>query len=102
MDFEEFKKLMLTLRRTEGFSKQELAELRELYKRFDRNGDGELDPDEQVRMKRYLGHGGGSDTGESVNLRKVPVGWQSFLADIRRCRENEISVFRKKFVEHDT
>lgn len=101
MDFAEFKKLMLTLRRTEGFSKQELAELRELYKRFDRNGDGELDPDEQVRMKRYLGHGGGSDIGETVHLRKLPVGWQSFLSDIRRCRENEINVYREKFAEHD-
>jgi len=105
IDLDEYIRLMDNYRRTEGFLKAEYLELEEIFKKFDRDRDGSLCPEEVAASKRYLDLKGCKDFGEpdvSAEAKPVPVDFRGFLADMRRCREAEIRFFQKQFREHDS
>lgn len=56
LDFDEFVNLMFLFRRWDGFSRAEVQELRKTFKRFDDNGNGEVETIELCDILRYLGY----------------------------------------------
>jgi len=55
INFEEFVYLMGMLRRTEGFSEEEVNDFEDIFQRFDEDESGEIDALEIVNVMRYLG-----------------------------------------------
>jgi len=102
IELEEFKILMKNWRAMEGLTKEEFAEIEDLFTRFDSNSDGELSVAEQTRLKKYLGLKGDTAEGSEIyQVQRLPIVWKGFLAEVRRCREHEIKSFRELFDKQD-
>lgn len=105
IDLDEFIKLMDIYRRTEGFTRSDYNELKQIFDIFDRDGDESLSHEEVAQLKKYLDAKSPEDFLEtkedSSGGKSTPYDWRAFLAEMRRCREAEIRYLRKQFEDHD-
>mmetsp|Transcript_11952 Transcript_11952/g.27944 ORF Transcript_11952/g.27944 Transcript_11952/m.27944 type:complete len:1048 (-) Transcript_11952:208-3351(-) len=105
LNFEEFVHLMGILRRTEGFSEEEVVDFEEVFERFDEDESGEIDALEIVNVMRYLGF----DATLEETHRLVAevdandsgaVDFREFLHLMRVWRENEIHTLQGIYDQH--
>jgi Ca2+-binding EF-hand superfamily protein len=98
INLHEFMTLMVQYRETQGFTREELDSLQDLFDRFDRDEDEQLNSTDIYHLKRYLGLKG-AKLEEDADMR--PLGWNGYLAEMRRYYEAEITFFRKEFEAFD-
>lgn len=106
LNFEEFVQLMWLYRRTEGFTKEEQAELKAVFKKFDQDDSGEVSTLELGDLLRFEGY--------QPDFQQVQylvdnfdvdgsgdIGLREFYKIMRSYREAEIKLYRKVFTKHD-
>jgi len=104
LDYDAFVSLMMLLRRREGFSKREYAEMKAAFDRFDDASDNRIEAVELGDILRYLGH---HPKLEEVQCLVIQVdfdqsgdlNFREFLRLMRLHREVELELIRKEF-EH--
>lgn len=102
LDFDEFVNMMELFRRAEGFTRQEMAEFRDIFKSFDSKNEGEISVPQVGAMLRNLGF--------LVEMKKTQmmvntVDWDGsnsldfneFLKLLRLAREDELERIKKIF-----
>lgn len=105
--FDEFEKVMEILRVREGFTKSEVEEFEHAFKKFDRDGSGEIDTDELIGILGWLGYTQ-SDAVVKEVLQKVDfdgsgsVSKEEFLVCMRQFRQKEVDNVNALIAECDT
>lgn len=105
LDFDEFVNLMLIFRKRDGFSKAEAKELDYTFKRFDDNGNDEVETLELCDMLRYLGHATQLDevqllAGQVDFNNSGSLDFREFLRLMRMHREEELSQCHEVWQKH--
>jgi len=97
LNFQEFELLMDLLRMREGFTLREYTDFTTLFKKFDRDGSGEMDALELQSILVWLGYNFDRDKTMAV-VKEVDtncsgsVNLREFLVCMRKVREQEIEV----------
>eukprot|EP00747_Dinoflagellata_sp_TGD_P019529 gnl/TRDRNA2_/TRDRNA2_127234_c0_seq2.p1 gnl/TRDRNA2_/TRDRNA2_127234_c0~~gnl/TRDRNA2_/TRDRNA2_127234_c0_seq2.p1 ORF type:complete len:588 (-),score=134.52 gnl/TRDRNA2_/TRDRNA2_127234_c0_seq2:101-1813(-) len=107
LDFDEFVNLMAVYRETDGFTQDQVEEMRQAFNAFDYDKSGEIDALELKDLLRYLGY--------TVNLEYArqqisklkadltesnELDFREFLRMMRLHREDELSRIHKCFYAH--
>jgi len=105
INFEEFVNLMGILRRSEGFSDEELLQLEEIFLRFDNDNSGEIDTLEILNVMRHLGFVMTLDEAHRLVAEvdandSGAVDFREFLHLHRVWREHEIKCLQEVFDKH--
>eukprot|EP00929_Paragymnodinium_shiwhaense_P013557 TRINITY_DN121407_c0_g1_i1.p1 TRINITY_DN121407_c0_g1~~TRINITY_DN121407_c0_g1_i1.p1 ORF type:complete len:813 (-),score=240.83 TRINITY_DN121407_c0_g1_i1:234-2672(-) len=102
LDFDEFVHLMGIFKERDGFNKSELADLKELFERFDEDGSGEVETMELDEMMRHLGYK--IDISETNRLLQSvdfndsgSLDFREYLRFLRLFREEELQKWREIF-----
>lgn len=106
LDFDEFVNFMLKLRTREGFSYAQVKEFKEVFDKFDDNGNAEVEVLELADMLRHLGHIVKLDELQ-VLISQVDFNgsgaleFQEFLRLMRIHREDEVNTLYKVYKEFE-
>jgi len=102
MYFDDFVDMMENFRRTDGFCRSEVVELRTVFKAFDEKGTGEVGPSQVADMMRFMGFSASLE--QSVCSMKVVdfdntmwLDFREFLRLMRLHREEELVMMKKVF-----
>jgi Ca2+-binding EF-hand superfamily protein len=105
LDYDEFVNLMVYLRDTDGFSKDEMNDFKSTFLRFDDNNSDDVDVLEMGDMMRYMGYLTKLDDIQ-VMISKVDfngsgaLDFREFVRLMRLCREEECAKMREAFKGH--
>eukprot|EP00441_Pelagodinium_beii_P034476 CAMPEP_0197633320 /NCGR_PEP_ID=MMETSP1338-20131121/9704_1 /TAXON_ID=43686 ORGANISM="Pelagodinium beii, Strain RCC1491" /NCGR_SAMPLE_ID=MMETSP1338 /ASSEMBLY_ACC=CAM_ASM_000754 /LENGTH=926 /DNA_ID=CAMNT_0043204959 /DNA_START=138 /DNA_END=2918 /DNA_ORIENTATION=- len=105
LDFDEFVNMMQLFRSTDGFTRTELEDLKEVFKQFDSKNDGEIDVIHMGAMLRSLGFETEHSKAESM-LRTVDwngsnsLDFSEFLRLMRMHREEGLTQVQQVFNEY--
>eukprot|EP00929_Paragymnodinium_shiwhaense_P113822 TRINITY_DN8210_c0_g1_i1.p1 TRINITY_DN8210_c0_g1~~TRINITY_DN8210_c0_g1_i1.p1 ORF type:complete len:681 (-),score=248.36 TRINITY_DN8210_c0_g1_i1:90-2039(-) len=98
MDFDEFVYLMQVFKERDGFSLEEVDDLRALFKRFDKDGGGEIETLEVSEMLRFQGLTAGIDEVQRLLGQADPndsgsLDWREYLRFMRLFTESMLKQY---------
>eukprot|EP00930_Biecheleria_cincta_P046401 TRINITY_DN319_c0_g1_i1.p1 TRINITY_DN319_c0_g1~~TRINITY_DN319_c0_g1_i1.p1 ORF type:complete len:1076 (+),score=224.38 TRINITY_DN319_c0_g1_i1:64-3291(+) len=105
IEFDEFVTMMEVFRRTDGFNRAEVAELKETFKAFDQEGSGEVGVLQVADIMRFMGFNIELEQAEgfvqAVDFNgSDSLDFQEFLRLMRLHREEQLVFIRNDFDKH--
>lgn len=107
LEFQEFERLMELIRFREGFSAHEFDDFMALFRKFDRDGSGEIDTLELQSILNWLGYQ--FDKQRTINIvtevdanGSGTINDREFVVCMRKVREQEIDLIRDVIRRNDT